>query len=411
MPFAGFKNFSECVLHMKSKEGYSDEVASKVCGKLKHDYEKQHPEDAEPKAKISASLAIKQNGINFTECSRTGDTIFHNVTLISEGAWADRINKRPIHYTSAELMNMRFGKMIFKAEHDLYDELPSTNDIGIIENVKLSINPTQWNGDVRVYPTALGKDIAILIKRKQITDISSELFFDEISHDDVCKGITFMGAATVRKGACRVCTFNEGASEMADAKYSKEQMKEMLSDIKSHPEMVDDDMKSMMNGMMGYSKAMNSGIDKMTEPTQNPAGSPGGAAAELETGGQNKTYNETLEAQLSEAIKTNSQDVKVLTAQLEQVKDLKIKQMAAELEVYKKKVPELEQLNKQLAAELAKRDHTQKVKELEKQIAELAKQPVYRTVVNGAELATSFRPNANIDSDPEFSPVSSRDME
>jgi len=38
-PFAGFKNFKACLTKMK-KEGYNKEVARKICGKLRHKYEK-----------------------------------------------------------------------------------------------------------------------------------------------------------------------------------------------------------------------------------------------------------------------------------------------------------------------------------------------------------------------------------
>ena len=39
-PFAGFPNWEACVRQVKSKSGYSDKVAAKVCGSLKHRYEK-----------------------------------------------------------------------------------------------------------------------------------------------------------------------------------------------------------------------------------------------------------------------------------------------------------------------------------------------------------------------------------
>lgn len=208
MPFADFKDFEACVLHMKDTEGYTDEVAKKVCGKMQADHEKEH------KAKMSAFLAFPQNMVNFTECPRTGDTIFHDVTLMSEGTWTDSLNKKPLSYTANEISKMSFRRMAFKAQHDLYGEKPLTNEIGVIENARLSLNPAVWKSDVRIYPTALGKDIATLIKRKQITDISPEFFFEEILDGSKPAGIMFMGAATVRKGACRVCTFNEGIEEV-----------------------------------------------------------------------------------------------------------------------------------------------------------------------------------------------------
>jgi len=40
-PFAGFSSWNECVTSMMEREGYSREVAEKVCGKLKHELEKE----------------------------------------------------------------------------------------------------------------------------------------------------------------------------------------------------------------------------------------------------------------------------------------------------------------------------------------------------------------------------------
>ena len=38
MPFAGFKDFQEC-LNSMAKEGYEPQTAKKICGSLKHKYE------------------------------------------------------------------------------------------------------------------------------------------------------------------------------------------------------------------------------------------------------------------------------------------------------------------------------------------------------------------------------------
>ena len=40
MPFAGFKDFEDCISQMKS-DGKSDESANNICGALKRDFEKE----------------------------------------------------------------------------------------------------------------------------------------------------------------------------------------------------------------------------------------------------------------------------------------------------------------------------------------------------------------------------------
>jgi hypothetical protein len=143
------------------------------------------------------------------------DTIFHDVTLLAEGTWTDGYSRQATHYTGNELEKMRFEKMTMKMDHDIYGTLPLTNEIGIIENTRFIRDPVaKWLGDVRIFPTQNGKDTATLLKRGKITDISSELFLKSVMNSKTkttqATNMIFMGAATVRQGACTVCKFNEG---------------------------------------------------------------------------------------------------------------------------------------------------------------------------------------------------------
>jgi hypothetical protein len=302
--------------------------------------------------KLTAVLAFPANIVNFTDCPKTGDTIFHNVVLMSEGTWTDSLNKKPLKYTANQVAGMRFKKMTFKAQHDIYNELPPTNEIGVIENPKLSLNPAQWTGDVRIFPTTLGKDMATLIKRKQITDNSPEFFFDGIEHtdngDDTPVGIMFMGAATVRQGACRVCTFNEGIAQ--DAKSIK-------------------------------------GNDTMVEPTPPNSGGTaenGGVAAELTV--EQKQKIALLEQEIKEKQNSNS------AAFLAQVESMK-----KENEILKQQVATL-------SKQLANSDYEKRVAALEYQQKALASQPVIHTTVSAslsghrvaAELDTGDFPQMSI---------------
>ena len=144
-----------------------------------------------------------------------GDTIFHDVTLIAEGTWTDGYSKQATHYMGADLEKMRFEKVTMKMDHDIFGTLPLTNEIGVIENTRYIPAPlAQWVGDVRIFPTQNGKDTATLLKRGKVTDISSELFLKPVTNSKTksvrATDMVFMGAATVRQGACTVCKFNEG---------------------------------------------------------------------------------------------------------------------------------------------------------------------------------------------------------
>lgn len=88
---------------------------------------------------------------------------------------------------------------------------------------------------------------------------------------------------------------------------------------------------------------------------------------------------DVLERKLSEAVKNKGSDVAALEAQLEEVKKQKTNQAAAELEAAKAKIAELEASNKDLIRRVAEMEHDGRVRELQRQIAELSKQPVIHT--------------------------------
>lgn len=479
MPFAGFDSFSQCVIHMKEKQGYSEEIAKKVCGKLQAESENGLLEDIDfklaselqcripdlPKEsfayfddmgghlphhgmdgkikcncvraaiqamggartgkpmnapgsarthlmahakecgieiseksainphlypdKEAAILAFAQKPVEFTDMPN-GDVVFHNVTLLAEGKWTDKHTRKSIKYSGNELVKGRWEKKTFKAQHDIYDELPVTNEIGTIENEKFVTVPTpRWIGDIRIYPTQLGKDIVTLLKRQQIKGISTEVFHilvpDAAGELQSTEEI-FMGAATVRQGACSLCTFNEGDGTTAE--YSKEQMKDMLSYMKSHPEMMDDDMKGMMKSMMGGGKAEMEGIKAV--PFIEKSLKEGDEHTNMTEGtlslGTDSAIT-SLEKQLQDAVESRSSDVAVLSAQLEELKKTKASKAIAELESLRAKVAELEATNKELLKRYSEMEHATKVQELQRQIAELSKQPVIHTHVTGKSMA------------------------
>lgn len=160
-----------------------------------------------------AMLSFPNEIVDFSDDAVTGDTVFRNVTLLAEGTWTDKQSKKTIFYPGPELAKMQIKGKKVKMVHDIYSQLAFTNEIGVIENERFVTSPTpRWVGDIRIFPTQGGKDVSTLLKRKQITDISPEVFhiltrnkagtFDS-------SDIIFMGVAPVRTGACRVCTVNE----------------------------------------------------------------------------------------------------------------------------------------------------------------------------------------------------------
>lgn len=170
-------------------------------------------QNAPPEGMAAATLSFAS--LDKVTDDPNGDIVFRGVTLMAEGTWTDGHSNTPTHYTGAELEKMRFEKMTMKLDHDIFGTLPLTNEIGIIENTRFVHDPiAKWLGDVRIYPTQNGKDAATLLRRGKITDISSELFLKPVTNSQTkavqATAMVFMGAATVRQGACTVCKFNEG---------------------------------------------------------------------------------------------------------------------------------------------------------------------------------------------------------
>jgi len=381
VPIGQFQDFEACVTHMMKEQGYSEEVAKKVCGKMQADAEGNSKQNSACPNKQPVALAFKQS-VKFTEDPKTGDTIFHDVTLIAEGTWTDAHSRKATHYPASELEKMKFERMTVKMDHDIYDRLPLTNEIGIVENPRFQKDPARWLGDVRIFPTQNGKDISTLLKRGKITDISSEMFINPQQDKEkenkrmLATDLIFMGAATVRKGACTICKFNEGVDTTAE--YTKEQMKDMLGFMKSNPDMIDEDMQDMMKNMgMKAEKEKekeNAGAVSHSSKGENMLDKKEGAG-----GSSTDPAIDVLERKLSEAVKNKGSDVAALEAQLEEVKKQKTNQAAAELEAAKAKIAELEASNKDLIRRVAEMEHDGRVRELQRQIAELSKQPVIHT--------------------------------
>lgn len=76
-----------------------------------------------------------------------------------------------------------------------------------------------------------------------------------------------------------------------------------------------------------------------------------------------------------------AQDIQSLQIQLEEQKKAKATQSIAEFEATKLKIIELENQNKELMQKITNMEHEYRVKELQKQIAELNKEPVYHTKI------------------------------
>jgi hypothetical protein len=318
--------------------------------------ENTYPDGHEP-----VTLSFHQpKQLNFTDDAATGDTVFHDVTLIAEGTWTDGHSRQATYYSASELKKMQFNRRTLKMSHDIYGQAPITNEIGIIENQRfLSQSPARWVGDARIYPTTNGKDTATLLKRGQIDSISSELYLIPVN-DPKNKRVNgtdliFEGAATVRTGACTVCKFNEGDSSFVE------------------------------------------GPKNMTDENTATGG--------VETSDEQKAEVAALTSQIDE---TKTADIKALEAQLAEAKTHNSHKLTVELFSANQQIADLTAQNKELMRKVAELEHSDKVRELQRQIKELQKAPVMHTVIQ-PNTSTQMRP-VELDNDM-FPAVFVTDME
>jgi len=206
------------------KAGTADNPMAVAWTQWKDLYKKKGDSWVEQSGNTNIPEGMEATTLSFGPVSKAsedanGDTIFTDVTLLAEGTWTDGHSRQATHYSGNELEKMRFEKVTMKMDHDIFGTLPLTNEIGIIENTRFVRDPVaKWLGDVRIFPTQNGKDTATLLKRGKITDISSELFLKPVLNSKTrvaaATDMIFMGAATVRQGACEICKFNEGIDNM-----------------------------------------------------------------------------------------------------------------------------------------------------------------------------------------------------
>lgn len=351
MPFAGFPDFKSCTKSMMEKQGYTEEIANKVCGALQAKAERKH---SEPNNNSMRELRAK---ISFGQYQNVDDGLLvKDVKLLASGTWTDSHMGTPLYYPEAILERYASNWM----DNSLWSRhgggIPRsiTDKIGEIRNPRY--NGGAVIGDLWLHEkTQTSRDTAELIKAGLVDYVSVEHGGKERWNQKEqrydAEEIVFGGVAVVNKGACKVCTIhNETGTE--------------------------DEIVQISHSW--HLPSNNQGVDNQTMTKEDSAADPKGTAAEREA------ELRALQAQVSEVKKS---DLQALEAQLEEAKKNITHSLSAQLAGAGQRIAELEMENKELLRKLHDFEHNSKIKELQAEIAKLSVEPVYHTKITGTVAA------------------------
>ncbi len=354
MPFGKWDNFSACLNDEELIKQYPDEeTRRKVCGslqaKLKEHSDNHFNSMRELRAKISFGKYQEKDG----------GLLIKDVKLLASGVWTDSHMGTPLFYPP-KILEKYAGNWI---DNSLWSRHSGGMSRSITDKIGEVRNP-QYNdgavmGDLWLHEkTQTSRDTAELIKAGLVNYVSVEhggkerWNAAEKRYD--AEELIFRGVAVVNRGACAVCTI------------SNEEITSSHSCAKEAPDTI------------------------MTK--------------EDET----KTLEAEKERQLQAAsTKQKDPDIVALEAQLTEVSKQRQLQRDVELDSAKAKIAELEQQNAEIMRKLVGVEHDSRVKELERKITELSKEPVYHTRITSSPSAATAR-ELELDND-EFPAFTAKD--
>lgn len=216
MPFAGFEDFDDCVKITMDKQGYDEETARKVCGKLQAEHEGR-AQSLNPLNKVRTSeFNINTDTIEDIE----GGLLIQNVKLMAAGTWRDSNVGTPLHYSPQVLRNYAesWSSSSLWSRHAGGSARSITDKIGKITNQRFEDNAVM--GSVWLHgKTVASQDTINLIKSGIASFISVEHTgkeeWDGPNRRYESIDINFLGAAVVDKGACAVCRLSEDGTPIS----------------------------------------------------------------------------------------------------------------------------------------------------------------------------------------------------
>lgn len=209
MPFAGYKDFDECVAKNKDKanpKGYCASIMRKVEGK---DMEKEHFGEPAITRMFNAAIGpVDERMVAYGD----GGLMIKDIVVLAEGTWTDSLVRTPLHYTAKALKadaenwvaNGIWSRHTGGAPRAINDK------IGEIRSPRFSLEHKAVLADGFLHGrTQASRDVIEMVKAGLVTDVSAEVGGKEVWNAEAKRyeaaSLAFYGLAIVDKGACEVC--------------------------------------------------------------------------------------------------------------------------------------------------------------------------------------------------------------
>ena len=209
VPFAGYKDFDECVRKNQDK---ADPKA--YCGSIKAKAENEGDKDmAELESKITRMFNAPMGATN-DKLIATGDggLIIKDIVWLAEGTWTDSLVGTPLHYP-AKTLEEGAGNWVgtgIWTRHPGGKPRAISDKIGIIQNSHYSPEHRGVVSDGFLHGrTQASRDVIEMVKAGLVTDVSSEVGGKEVWNAEAKRyeaaSLAFYGGAMVDVGACKTC--------------------------------------------------------------------------------------------------------------------------------------------------------------------------------------------------------------
>ena len=222
MPFAGYKDFADCVSKNQDKKdpkGYCATIMRKVEGKKMG----EHKPMAQTRM-LDALLPPR----NFTRL-KSGALKVTGIVALAEGTWTDSAVGTPLHYP-AKVLEKDNGNWIAPSiwsRHAGGSPRSITDKIGTIKNPRYDAETKAVLVDGTFHGRSQeSRDVIELIEEGIVTDVSAEVGGKEIWNAETKRyeaaSLAFYGLAVVDRGACNVCKMKRNEATECEQLEQKE---------------------------------------------------------------------------------------------------------------------------------------------------------------------------------------------
>jgi hypothetical protein len=258
VPFAGYKDFKECVSKNQDKadpKGYCASIMRKVEGK---DMDKEHFREPAITRMFNAVLGPVDEKIVATG---DGGLIIKDIIVLAEGTWTDSLVRTPLHYTAKTLSKdaTNWAATGIWSRHSGGAPRSINDKIGDVRSPRFSLEHKAVLADGFLHGrTQASRDVIELVKAGLVTDVSAEVGGKEVWNAEAKRyeaaSLAFYGLAIVDRGACDVCKLkhNEAGGPADDCQTDKTKEGESMGDETKQPSEAEKKLADLESEKAGF---------------------------------------------------------------------------------------------------------------------------------------------------------------